>query len=173
MKKDIYEVNEKIEQLLDDYMDYETGELSPEISDQLESLGLEKEDLVSGLALAVKNNQLLIDGITAEIKRLQSRKTAKERGIYWLTKKVRDNIREGERIETPEFNIKWTTSSVVDIDEFSRNPEQDYKDSRFMSFIKKTVTYSYIKSDISKFLKVDGAKLEGMKINKTKNLKIS
>ena len=172
MIKDIYEVNEKIGHLLDKYMD-EDGVLAPEISDQLEALGLEKEDLISGLAMAVKNNQLLIDGIGAEIKRLQSRKKAKENGIYWLTKQVRDNISAGERIETAEFKIRWTTSTVVDIDEFVRDPYTDYHKGKFTNFIKKKIEYSYMKIAIQRFLSVEGAKLEGMKINKTKNLKIS
>ena len=54
----MYDVNEKIDWLLDKYMDASTGELAPEATAEIEKLGLQRSALRKGLELAVKRNDM-------------------------------------------------------------------------------------------------------------------
>ncbi len=179
MKWAIYDVNEKIDYLLDKYMNPETGELAPEASDQIEKLGLERSDLIKNLALAKKRNDVYIAGMKSEQKRLGARIASAEKSSHWLLQAVQLNITEGETIKDDQYEVKWGTSTTLIIDEFDHNAETEFKDKTpFKKWInKKTVTtFAFDKPAIKAFLSVKGDdgklknKLDGMHISKSKNL---
>ena len=179
MNWDIYNVNEKIDYLLNKYMDAGTGEIDEQAVAQLQELGLERSDLIKNLALAVKRNMSYIAGMKNEKTMIDARIKSAERSSNWLIQQVQNNITEGEKIKEPLYELKWTTSTKLNIDEFERNAEADYKDKTFKKFVKKKVvtTYEFDKSKISTFIKIekDGKlinKLKGIFISQTKNLKI-
>ena len=118
----------------------------------------------------------------SEKKNIDSLIESAERRSNWLKVQVKNNITEGETVKEEQYEIKWTTSTRLDIDEFERIPEADYKDRdfRLKKFINKKVvtTYAYDKSALSNFLKMKNKKgefinnLQGIFITKSKNLKI-
>ena len=171
----IYDVNEKLYYLLNKYMDFETGELAPEAVDQIKELGLERSDLIKNLALAVKRNDMYVAGMKEEKKRLDKRIAIAERSSNWLLMQVKNNITEGETVKEDQYEIKWTTSTTLLIDEFEHSDiEKDYKDKAFKKFIKKKVvtTFDFDKPAIKKFISDAKNKLKGFSISKSKNLKI-
>lgn len=181
MKWAIYDVNEKIDYLLEKYMNPQTGELAPEAVVQLEALGMERSMLIKNLALAKKRNDVYITGMKEEQKRLGTRIASAEKSSYWLLQQVQNNITEGETIKDDQYEVKWSTSTKLIIDEFDHNAEIEFKDKTpFKKWINKKVetTFAFDKTAIKKFLSLtdkDGKfinKLEGMSILKTKNLLI-
>lgn len=173
MKKEIYEVNEKIADIMDKYLDPNTGEIALEASVEFEKLGIQREHKIEELALIVKENQLYADGLDAEIKRLQSRKRMAMNSINWLTEQVRKNVNEGEKFKTPKFEIKWTTSNALYYDDIIVNWEQVYKDKKFKKFVKKTISFAPDKNALKQAIKEKKAVPESVVINTTKNLKIN
>jgi seryl-tRNA synthetase len=174
MNWELYDVNEKIDYLLTKYLDPATGEIADEAVKQIEELGLQRSDLIKNLALAVKRNDVYIAGMKEEVKRIQSRIAQAEKSSYWLTQQVKNNITEGEIIKDPMYEVKWTTSTKLVVDEFDRNAEKDYEDKTYKKFIKKKVvtTFDFDKPAIKKFISDTANKLNGFSISKTKNLKI-
>jgi hypothetical protein len=174
MNWEIYNVNEKIDYLLNKYLDPSTGEIAPEAVTQIEELGLQRSDLIRNLALAVKRNDMYIAGMKEEKKRLDSRIASAERSSDWLMVQVKNNITEGETIKEDQFELKWTTSTTLIVDDFDRNPEKDYKDKTYKKFIKKKVatTFEFDKPAIKKFISDTKNRLSGFSISKSKNLRI-
>ena len=180
MKKDIYEVNEKIAYIMENDLDFETGELNPEVAEQIAALGLEREDLIDNLALTVKNNLILKDGIDAEIKRLLSRKRMLDNSTNFLTNVVRQNITEGEKIKTAQYEIKWTSSTKLYYDDILADPKE-FAGGEFDHLIREKTIYEWDKRVITDLIKGnEKAKTQKdvvaipdtFELQRTKNLKI-
>lgn len=132
----LYLVNKIVQDILDQYMDYETGEITEEGAKKLDSLGIKKEEVIHEMIKAHKNLQMLIDGVEAEIKRLQDRKSTYEKSQGSIMKQVRPHLIAGEKIVTPEFELKWTTSTTVEgLDGYDPQLEFNSPDSLLRSFV--------------------------------------
>lgn len=174
----LYVINKVIQDIMDEHIDYDTGEITPEGAEKLASLGVEKEMIIDELLKSYKNHQILIDGINAEINRLKERVAKLQSTQQSILKQVRPYLTEGEKRETAEYELKWTTSTTVDgLDVY--DPElifNDPDDPLFEYVVKKVPdpTYRFDKRAIQKELKKEGNNLPiDLYINQTKNPKIN
>lgn len=169
----LFNVNEKIEALLEQYMDIETGEISPEAEESLNKLGEERTAMIEAIALSIKNNQAVIGAMETEQDNLQKRINRKKSSTDWLTRFLKRSINEGEKFSTPQFEIKWTTSNRLEIDEITAMPENFVKDKAFKKFINVNTTYKWDKKALTELHKSGKPLLAGMNYITTKNIKVS
>lgn len=174
----LYLLNKIIQDILDQFMDYETGEITEEGAKKLDELGLKKEELIDQMIKAYKNNQMLLDGIDAEIERLKDRSAKLQRSMNSMMRILRPNLTEGEKIVTPEYELKWTTSTKVDgLDNYDPVLEFNSKDSLLRSFITVNIpdpVYKFDKKAIQAELKKAKPNLPiDIFTNQTKNPKIN
>ena len=173
----LYLVNKIIQNVMDDHIDYETGEITEEGAEKLKKLGIEKELVIHEMLKAYKNAQLLIDGISMEVGRLIDRKSKLQKTQVSIVKQVRPMLTEGEKVVTPEYELKWTTSSpLVGLDTFDPELEYNNTEGDLITYVVKTIhepTYAFDKNAIKQELKKEGSKLPlDVYINTTKNIKI-
>lgn len=173
----LYVVNLLVQQVLDECMDRETGEITEEGVKRLDSLGIKKEEVIDQLILAYKNQQMLIDGITAEIVNLEDRVKRLKKTQDSIMKQLRPVLTEGQKIETPQYLLKWTTSTKVDgLDMYDPELEFNNKESLLHTFVIKKIPdpeYSFDKKAIQAELKNARPNLPvDIYINQTKNPKI-
>lgn len=173
----LYFIDKIIQDVMDQTIDYTTGEITEEGAKRLEALGLQKDQIIDNMIKAYKNQQMIVDGIDAEMKRLSERKAVLSKTKDSIMKQLSNYLTEGEKIVTPEYELKWTTSTKVDgLDGF--DPELSFNDplSDLKSFVIKKVpdpVYSFDKKAIMEELKKEKPKLPlDVFINKTKNPKI-
>ena len=175
----LYVVNKVIQDIMDEHIDYETGEINSFGAEKLEKLGIEKELIIDEMIKAHKNQQILKDGIDTEMNRLKLRKDDLTKTQNAIVKQIRPFLEEGKRIETPEYVLKWTTSNkLAGMDGF--DPELEFANpaSDFAGFVTEKIpnpVYAFDMNLIKKELKVEGSKKLPLDvyINTTKNIKIS
>ena len=135
----LYDINADLEQLLTT-VDEETGELliDPEA---LDTLLLEKQDKIEGMALLVKNWTAEADAIRAEEKALAERRQRLEKKRDGLTRYLQD-VLAGEKFETARVAVSWRRSKSVEIDEaaFWENPSEAYIRYKEPEVNKKAIT---------------------------------
>jgi len=173
----LYLVNKIVQDILDQYMDYDTGEITEEGAKKLNDLGIKKEEVIHEMIKAYKNLQMLIDGVDAEITRLQDRKLTYEKSQNSIMKQVRPHLVAGEKIVTPEFELKWSTSTTVDgLDNYDPQLEFNSPDSLLRSFVTCKISdpeYKFDKRAIQAELKNPKPNLPlDIYVNQIKNPKI-
>lgn len=175
----LFYVNKLIADVISEHVDSD-GVLSIEGENKLNALELNKSDLIDDLILSHKNQQVMIDGIDAEMTRLKLRKDQYTNTQQSLMKAMTPYLIEGEKIETAEYILKWTTSSpLVGLESF--DPELVYtnEDHELYKFVVKKVTpdtYQFDKAEIKKALKTEETARElpfDVYIETTKNPKIT
>ncbi len=172
-------VNKLISDVIAEHVDSD-GVITEEGMEKLASLEGKKEDIVDGLIMAYKNDQIMIDGIDTEITRLRIRKEQYLKAQQSKVKAIIPNVTEGEKIETAEYILKWTTSSpLVGLENF--DPELCFanKEDDLHEYVTKFVpdpTYKFDKNAIKKMIKKAGNEKDfpmEIYIDTIKNLKIT
>lgn len=108
----LYEINADLEALLSQ-VDEETGELLFSMED-LESLQMEREAALEGIALSVKNKLAEAAAIKVEIDTLTERKAALEKKAARLKEFLAEAL-AGEKLSTPRVAVSWRTSTAVEL----------------------------------------------------------
>lgn len=113
----IYEIDTRIEEILNPKVDPETGELLDEIDfDELEQLQMDRQTKIVNCLLAYKNMSAEADAIEAEAKKLTERaKKIRNRanGAY----NYADRCLDGEEINDARVAAKYSTSMTTEVDE--------------------------------------------------------
>lgn len=102
----LYEINYQIQQLTDEMVDPETGEIRPEFLEQLEALQMEREVKLMNVGLAVKN----IDAEAKAIKAEEAALAARRKVLENKSKRLRDYLMEGlegSAMKTPQLSITF------------------------------------------------------------------
>ena len=164
----LYELNNEIEQLIDESVDHETGEIK-DISEALEKLQMEKLDKVSNVVLAIKNESSFINAIDAEIETLTEKKRSIQNKTKWLKEYLARNLEVGKKIETPNFTISWRKSDSIEISDLVILEDLYEKDPRFVT---KKIVYSPDKIAAKKIYKETLVLPEGFSFIEKQNLQI-
>jgi len=145
----------------------ETGEMTDN-SNQLaiwtEELAQDLKDKSANVIAVVRNQELTIEALDNEIKRLQAMKDSIKKKldkfkIYIKSSMLTNNI---EKIETPIGTIKFTKSISTEI----------YDESLIDSRFKEIVTTEKISKEKIKAALKAGEEVQGAKLVENKNLKI-
>ena len=174
----LYGINLVIQNIMDQHIDYETGEINEAGAEKLEKLGLAKEDMIDEMIKAHKNQQVMMDGIDAEMNRLKLRKEDCKKTQESIIKTIRPELEEGKKIETPEYVLKWTTSNKIGgMEELDPELEFNNPESDLQKFVTEKIpdpTYAFNLNEIKAELKKEKPLLPlGVYLNKTRNIKIN
>lgn len=146
----LYEVNQRIEELSEQMVDIETGEINEEIFAELTELVEEKEDRLESIFLHIKNLASDITALKVERdsfdKRIKRKTKQMERLLDWTTM-----LQKGKTFETDKVRVKYRKSQKVEIKDESLIPEK---------YIKFKTTKSPDKTAIKDVLK-NGGYVEG------------
>jgi predicted phage-related endonuclease len=113
----LYQINHEIENIIENNVS-ETGEISTEIVNLIESLEIQRKDKVQSLALLYKDFNYFSDSIANEIKSLQQKKKSIENKIDFIKKYLERNLAEGEKFNETNFTITWRKSTSIEVDPF-------------------------------------------------------
>lgn len=125
---ELYKLDEQLEFLnrlilISDEDDQENEELKKEITFQLESLQIQRNDKIKNIIRFIKNRIGLKDRIDLEINRLKKRKNSLENLISWMNSYLKNFLSDGEKWEAVEGRIRWRKSKSVDITNEALIPE--------------------------------------------------
>ena len=162
-------VNDYIERMeyLEQGINSETGEMTDN-SNQLaiwtEELTQDLKDKSTNVIAVVRNQELTIEALDNEIKRLQAMKDSIKKKLdkfktYIKSSMIVNNI---EKIETPLGTIKFTKSTTTEI------YDESLIDKKFIEVV---TTEKISKEKIKAALKA-GEEVQGAKLVENKNLKI-
>lgn len=122
----LYEVNQRIEELSEQMVDIETGEINEEIFAELTELVEEKEDRLESIFLHIKNLASDITALKVERdsfdKRIKRKTREMDRLLDWTTM-----LQKGETFETDKVRVKYRRSQKVEIKDESLIPEKYIK----------------------------------------------
>ena len=117
----------EIERAILEAVDTETGEIINE--EMLDSLLMEKEQKIEGIALWIKNLTAEASALKAEKEAFAKRQKVAENKVESL-KKYLTNALQGEKFQTTKVSIGFRSSESVEITDISKIPDDylRYKD---------------------------------------------
>lgn len=115
----IYEIDQKILELLDQYQDYvsQDGEIvedTNQLDSELANLQIERREKLINIALFIKSLQAEADAIKTEKQKLADRQSAKEKKIDSLKNYLQFQA-AGEKIEDSRVVITYRKSEIVEV----------------------------------------------------------
>ena len=161
----LYEINQEIVRLLEEKVDKETGELTPDVEKELDRLESEKQNKLVSLGLYIKNAIALKNAIREEEKQLAERRKIIERKIERLKAYLKDNM-DLDKIEKPNLIISFRRSKkVVQTDNFDLSLiEKSFPD---LIRIKKELDKTAAKKKLE-----GGIGIVGLELVETKNVQV-
>ncbi len=115
----LYELPEKLEALLEDVVDKDTGEITPEAQAQLDRITDQAEDVACDIAAYMKNLEAERGAVETEMKKLQIRERSLKRRIDWLKEYLATHLAsmglEGKKLQDGRVRITWNKTSSIEI----------------------------------------------------------
>ncbi len=113
-KPTLYDIDDRIAEILETHMDPRTGEISEEATVELEELDMKREEKLIGYVCIVKEMELLVAGAEEEVKRLKGRAKAIQNRANFLITKIKEAVPAGTEIAKGPRRIWYrrTTSTV-------------------------------------------------------------
>lgn len=150
----IYEINKELLDLMDSYIDEETGEIDEEVLERIKELNIERDTKLENVACWIKNLKAEAEALKAESDKLKARSKTCENKIESL-KKFLLSATGGEKFTSTKCAISFRKSKTVECDliDVTGLPEEFWKWGK--PEIKKT--------EIKKYLE-DGGQLDGCRI---------
>lgn len=157
----LYEIDNRLQELVDP----ETGEIAD--YEAFEALDMERNRKLENMACWIKNMKADVDGIAAEVKALQARKTA----IAKRAERIAGYLQEalaGQKFETPKCSITYRNSTAVVIGDSATVVE--YLESHGHT---DCVTYAEPKIDKNELKKLlNDGEVPGASLAKRQNMQI-
>jgi hypothetical protein len=162
-KKSIYNLQSEYIDLMNQIEDNE-GELTPELSAQLDITKEQLEDKATSYCYLTKQLDADTDQIDAEIKRLQALKSAKAKLQEELKNRVAEAMQRFgiEKIEKNNLKLSFRKSESLLIDDDAKVPNQ---------FVKIKMTESVDKVKLKEYIQ-SGNKINGILVITNQNLQI-
>ena len=122
----LWEIDKRISDILEIgmHIDEETGEVF--LPEDLDSLNIERDEKIEGIALYIKNLKAEADAIHAEIERLKDREGSKKKKADRLAQYLA-SVLCGKKFETAKTSLSFRKSSVVQISDELLVPEEFMK----------------------------------------------
>jgi len=160
MKEKLYEITNamtKVQEVIED---------PEELKEYFDSLSLQLEDKAGGIMRVIKNEEMFVDKIDSEIKRLQERKASFQRKIQNVKDYVSFNMKKNKisRIETDIATFSFRKSTSVKL-------QDDFFDVGSSSYMKEKIIRTADKIAIKKDIQ-GGFTVPGAELIEKKNLQI-
>lgn len=120
MRLSLYAINDLIEQIIENVIDTETGEVLDEaLYEQLNALEIEKDELVENILLEIKNTRAYAEELKQEKLEIEKKQKRAEKHVESLKKYVQEAL-AGEKFMTSKVSVTYrktkSASFVGDID---------------------------------------------------------
>lgn len=163
----IYEIDKEIESIYENAVDFDTGEISPDVIERLDALSMEREAKVENVALWHKNTLAESKAIAEEIKALQDRKSKLDAKADWQ-KRYLIYALHGERFETPKVSISYRKSETVEFDDIEAFCRMN---QAFPELVTTKIEQKPNKTEIKKLIK-GGSAFNGVRLEYHQNMQI-
>lgn len=120
----LFEIDDAIEQVLNEEVDQETGEITPEAEARLDALVLEKERVALSIARYLKGEIVEGAAVKVEADRLARRAKVHENRAKWLTDYLGKFLKPDECYKDAAAEILWRHSQFVDAPDVEQLPSQ-------------------------------------------------
>ena len=122
----LWEIDKRISDILEIgmHIDEKTGEVF--LPEDIDSLNIERDEKIEGIALYIKNLKAEADAIHAEIERLKDREELKKKKADRLAQYLA-SVLCGKKFETAKTSLFFRKSSVVQISDELLVPEEFMK----------------------------------------------
>lgn len=152
----LYELDQKINELIANSIDPETGEVSDGFIEKLDALNMERNEKIDNIMCLIKNLDSEATAFDNEAKRLaELKKSAKSRAESlkaYLTNYMEAGV---EKFTSPHGKIGWRKSEKVIVQDVDALPEEFKK-------VKVDITADLVslKKALKEDVKIDGASIE-------------
>lgn len=163
----IYEIDRRLEDLYENAVDAETGEVNPDAFAEMDALQMERATKIESVGLWHKNTVAESKAIADEISNLQKRKKSLDNRAEWQ-KRYLAYATAGEKFSTPRVAISYRRSETVEFDDEALFCEQNADDSFIVTT---TITRKPNKVKLKEYLK-DGFNIIGCHLEEHKNIQI-
>ncbi|MGE5398861.1 MAG: siphovirus Gp157 family protein [Ignavibacteriales bacterium] len=166
----LFQIDENIEGILESESSYDpdTGELLPELQQQLEEFAASRSDLLYELALYDRHCEAMEELVEREILRLRKLQEKLQLKADAVKKVLRTYVPEGEKHDFGTVKISWRKSARVvpepylDLEELEKTYPQFVKHSRELK-----------KEEIKRHFRLTGVVPAGCEIKENNNLIVS
>jgi hypothetical protein len=156
----LYEINHQIEDLISANIDPDTGMINPEIQEELEDLGMQREQKILNIAKYVKNLESDALQHKEESKRQSEQARKLQNKADYLCGYIRTNMDRNEQYEDAQAFVGYSKKPSVEIDKFIEdNPKAHFAGC----FIKEKITYSLNKKELLEAME-NGSEFGGVRI---------
>lgn len=158
----LYNIDQAILEAWDAAVDPETGEIvKEEALEELKNLQEQREPILEGTLMCIKENEALDEAIGAEIKALSERRASIRRKANAMKEYVANSL-AGEKFETARVKVSWRKSQVAEYTGVIEDlPEECIR----------YATPEVNKTELKKLLKA-GAEIPGAKLVTNNNMQI-
>jgi Siphovirus Gp157 len=114
----LYEINSEYRAVLErcsQYAEDNLGEISPELSSELDAIEMERDKKIENTLLYYKNEIATAEAIKIERNRLAAREIIHQRNAEWSKKYLASIVPAGQKIEYGSGCISWRKSTSVEI----------------------------------------------------------
>ena len=112
----LYKVHQEINDLIESYIDAETGELSEMANAHFNQLQLKREDAIHQLCLVNLESKAKADAVANEIKRLGAIKKSLDTTAEAAERIINKELADGETYQFENAKISYRKSEVGDIE---------------------------------------------------------
>jgi len=164
-KVTLFEIGEQLDELMDQAIDQETGELLPEFEAEFDKLSELKETKQLSVGLYIKNLSSFIGAVKAEEKSLNERRKIAENHLNRL-KQYLSNSLDGETIKTPQLAITYRRSQKLE-ETADFDIELIEKNFPHLVRIKKELDKTKAKTEVK-----NGIGIMGLVLNEYQNIQV-
>jgi hypothetical protein len=120
----LWEMDERLEAMIYEATDRETGEIDEQALFDIDHLELDRELMILGLAGYIKGERSEADAVQLQADALTERAKSHKRRADRLQAYVERHLPQGESIRDDRHWLKWTKSSAVEITDESKLPSE-------------------------------------------------
>ncbi len=110
----LYEINQQIDELINNYVDQESGEIQPGIEEFLNQFEMERKEKIHNIILYIKNLFAHSSAIKSEVDKLNKVRKTTEVKAESLTNYLLSQVKKGEKHSFPNAIVSWRKSESVE-----------------------------------------------------------
>lgn len=163
----LYKVHQEIADLIESYIDSETGELSEIANAHFNTLQLKREDAIQQLCLVNLESKAMAEAVASEMKRLAAIKKSLDNRAEAAERIIGKELAEGETYQFENAKISYRKTEIVEVEETLDLSQLAFDQPELVK-----LSYAVNKTEVKKMAK-DGKPIpEGILIIKKNNLVI-
>ena len=163
----LYKIHKEIQDLIESYINPETGEISDIANAHFNTLQLKREDAIHQLCLVHLESKVKADAVANEMKRLAAIKKSLDTTADAAERIISKELAEGETYQFENAKISYRKSEVVEVDETMDLSQLAFDQPELVD-----ISYSLKKTEVKKLAKNNKPIPDGITIIKKNNLQI-